>query len=158
MEVETLRLLIAEHLERFGSERASQLEPLEGLQPKDWVEGVEHLKDATIGDLWLRLGFPSQRIPGITSKIDPDGLYSSTDKKPWKALEDSGGLQDLDIRWHQLVGIYRLLELFFDGKPALLMDGVGLGKTLTVIGFAAALSAYRLAFKANGAFPGDFST
>ena len=49
-----------------------------------------------------------------------------------------------------------MLERAFDGKPVLLMDGVGLGKTLQVIGMIACLVFYHESFKKAGKFPGHF--
>ncbi|KAI5993055.1 hypothetical protein F5J12DRAFT_698839, partial [Pisolithus orientalis] len=59
--------------------------------------------------------------------------------------------------WHQLIGIYCMLESVFKGKPILLMDGVGLGKTLQVLGVIVCLTYYWYVYMKKKAFPGDFA-
>ncbi|KAI6095871.1 hypothetical protein EDD16DRAFT_1501252, partial [Pisolithus croceorrhizus] len=59
----------------------------------------------------------------------------------------------LEPQWHQLVGIYHMLECTFEGKPVLLMDGAGLGKTLQVLSMIACLTYYSHMYKEKGTFP-----
>lgn len=62
----------------------------------------------------------------------------------------------LCLWWHQLVRIFCMLEHAFDGKPVLLMDGVGLGKTLQAIGIIVCLAWHRSYYDAQKNFPGFF--
>ncbi|KAI6144170.1 P-loop containing nucleoside triphosphate hydrolase protein, partial [Pisolithus thermaeus] len=123
-----------------------------------WTEGVENLSKLTDDVLWQKLGLAEKRIPFFQRWTDPDGLMDpwSQDGQAWL---NSATLKrhELEPRWHQLVGIYRMLERTFEGKPVLLMDGVGLGKTLQVLGTIACLAYYSHVYKEKGTFPGDFA-
>ncbi|KAI6137600.1 P-loop containing nucleoside triphosphate hydrolase protein [Pisolithus tinctorius] len=141
---------------------AESVEPVEldldaPIEP-DWKEGVEALSKFSDEQLWQKLGIPDQRLPFFQQWTDPDGMID-----PWSD-EGQAWLQNmtekresLQPRWHQLVGIYRMLERVFEGKPILLMDGVGLGKTLQVLGVIACLAYYRYVYAKKKAFPGDFA-
>ncbi|KAI6142085.1 hypothetical protein BKA82DRAFT_77187, partial [Pisolithus tinctorius] len=66
---------------------------------------------------------------------DPNGMID-----PWSD-EGQAWLQNmmekmelLQPQWHQLMGIYCMLEHVFEGKLILLTDRVGLGKMLQVLG------------------------
>ncbi|KIN93226.1 hypothetical protein M404DRAFT_74152, partial [Pisolithus tinctorius Marx 270] len=123
----------------------------------EWREGVEALSKVTEEQLWRKLGFPDRQLPFFQRWTDPDDLIDpwSEEGKAWLAnMPDKR--EPLQPRWHQLVGIYRMLERAFEGKPVLLMDGVGLGKTLQVLGTIACIAYYRRAFTLKGLFPGDF--
>ncbi|KAI6029042.1 P-loop containing nucleoside triphosphate hydrolase protein [Pisolithus microcarpus] len=124
----------------------------------DWTEGVENLSKLTDDSLWQKLGLADKRIPFFQRWTDPDGLIDpwSPEGQAWLNTSTSKR-HELEPRWHQLVGIYRMLERTFEGKPVLLMDGVGLGKTLQVLGTIACLAYYRHVYKEKGVFPGDFA-
>ncbi|KAI9571902.1 hypothetical protein HD554DRAFT_1992514, partial [Boletus coccyginus] len=64
--------------------------------------------------------------------------------------------ESLSPHWHQLIGIYCMLECTFEGKPILFTDGVGIGKTLQVIDVIACLVFYCHFFNKNGMFPSAF--
>lgn len=49
-----------------------------------------------------------------------------------------------------------MLERAFEGEPVLLMDGLGLGKTLQVLGVITCLAWYREYYERKKAFPGHF--
>jgi len=49
-----------------------------------------------------------------------------------------------------------MLENVFDGKATLLMDGVGLGKTMQAVGTIACLSYYHEYYQQKGDYPGHF--
>ncbi|KAF8265968.1 hypothetical protein EI94DRAFT_1474545, partial [Lactarius quietus] len=57
-------------------------------------------------------------------------------------------------RWHQLVGVTRMVQCTQTSKPVLLMDDVRLGKTLQVITFFAIISYYRKFYEVKQKYPG----
>ncbi|KAI5982172.1 P-loop containing nucleoside triphosphate hydrolase protein [Pisolithus albus] len=146
---------------------------LENIQPDDmafdlpdgdgidftWKEGVEDLGKFTEDELWAHLGLKEQKvIPLFQRYTDPDAVIEPwTDEgEKWLKNPDSGR-QPLHARWHQLVGILRMMQRAFQGEAVLLMDGVGIGKTFQVIGFIACLAWFRSHFEAHKKFPGSFA-
>ncbi|KAI6029955.1 P-loop containing nucleoside triphosphate hydrolase protein [Pisolithus microcarpus] len=156
-----------------GVERLVQA-ALENIQPDDgmlelpegesidfsWKEGVEDLSNLTEDDLWARLGLKEcKAIPMFQKYTDPDAVIEPwTDEgESWLNNPDSGR-EPLHARWHQLVGIIRMLQRAFQGEPVLLMDGVGIGKTFQVIGFISCLAWFRSHYEVHKKFPGAFGT
>ncbi|KAI6008989.1 P-loop containing nucleoside triphosphate hydrolase protein [Pisolithus microcarpus] len=146
---------------------------LENIQPDDtafdlpegdhidipWKEGVEDLGKFTEDELWARLGLKEKKaIPMFQKYTDPDAVIEPwTDEgERWLNNPDSGR-EPLRARWHQLVGILRMLQRAFQGDAVLLMDGVGIGKTFQVIGFIACLAWFRSHFEVHKKFPGSFA-
>lgn len=122
-----------------------------------WKEGTEDLSDLTEAELWTRLGLQDRSLPFFQQYTDPDAAIDPWSEAGEKWLASvTNSREVLRPRWHQLVGIYRMLERAFDGEPVLLMDGVGIGKTFQVIGFIACLAFYRRYFEKQEKFPGIF--
>lgn len=143
---------------------------------KQWSEGTEEYAKLTPSDLYKLMGLPDNRIPGFNDLECAEGIH-----EPWihekffneahdqwedqktKAKMGIEILPDplqkwrlLQPRWHQLVGMFKMLVNIFDDKPTLLMDEVGLGKTMQVVGVIAILDFYRTFYKTNNYFPGYF--
>ena len=122
-----------------------------------WMEGVEDLKNATEDDLWHWLGYTDKRIPYFQEYTDPNALIDPWTDEGIKWLASPTSTREpLRPRWHQLVGIFQMLELAFDASPILLMDGVGIGKTFQVVGLIASLAYYQKFYEKTGKFPGAF--
>ncbi|KAF9224670.1 hypothetical protein BS17DRAFT_682450, partial [Gyrodon lividus] len=122
-----------------------------------WSEGVEDLNTLTTDELWERLGLPQKQLPFFQEWSNPDLVVDTWSNEGQQCLKDANsGRQPLVPRWHQLVGIYRTLEQVFKDKPLLLMDGVGLGKTLQAVRAIACMAYYRECFRTKGTFPGHF--
>jgi hypothetical protein len=101
--------------------------------------------------LLQHLGIGANRhIPGFRKTFDKYGVttFTKTDVATTEVT-----YEELHPLWHQLVGILRMLELAFDGKPVLLMDEVGVGKTLQATGFACMLHYYRAYYEREGKYP-----
>jgi hypothetical protein len=49
-----------------------------------------------------------------------------------------------------------MMHLNFQNLPILLMDDVGVGKTLQLVGFIALLTYFRAYYDEHGSFPGEF--
>lgn len=131
----------------------------EEVDLKDWSEGVEELANVDDPTLWTMLGLREMKLPFFQEWTDPNSMVDPWTEEGQGWLDNpSSGRQPLAPRWHQLVGIFRILQRAFDGQPVLLMDGVGLGKTMQAIGAIACLAYYRECYDAKGDFPGYFGT
>ena len=123
----------------------------------DWKEGVEDLAHLSEDDLWTCLGLPDKKLPFFQEYTDPDAAIEPWTEEGEKWLADpTSAREQLRPRWHQLVGILRMLQCAFEGSPVLLMDGVGIGKTFQVVGLIACLAYYVPYYDKNGHFPGSF--
>jgi SNF2 family DNA or RNA helicase len=117
----------------------------------DWDEGVDQFHTWTKDDLWAFLGV--DHLPFFNKRLDTlHGRHFWEDEALASQINDSGS--PLDPRWHQLVGIVKMLTNCFQRRPVLLMDDVGIGKTLQVIGLVAVLAYYRQHFAQHARFPG----
>lgn len=158
-DVQAIDQLIRASLENVAEDQEPfELDLDDTIDITDWKEGVEELSKVPEEELWRRLGMPNQKIDLFQEWTDPNCTIA-----PWS---DSGqawlcdplkGRVPLRPRWHQLVGILRILERTFNGEPVLLMDGVGIGKTLQVVGAIACLAYYHRYYSKNNHFPGIFS-
>lgn len=125
----------------------------------DWDTGVEHFQDKTFAQMWHHLGL-DDHIPGLNDKQDPNGLLDpwAPNDKEWDVLLQRNKVIPLFPFWHQVVGIAQLMDQVIRGRPTLLMDDVGVGKTLQVVGAIALYAQYFEYFKVNKHFPGAYST
>lgn len=104
------------------------------------------------------LGIKSgESLPLFNKWIDPKGMWDPWLDKTPTTLDSDKQREPFRAQWHQLVGIYKMLLQAFEGKSTLLMDAVGLGKTLQVVGVIAMLAYYREAKAQTGDYPGGFS-
>ncbi|KAG1792547.1 P-loop containing nucleoside triphosphate hydrolase protein [Suillus variegatus] len=129
----------------------------ENMDVSDWKSGVEEYDKCSEDDLWEYLGLPEKRLPFFQTRSDPDAAIDPWSEEGQRWLDDPTSLaQSLTPRWHQLVGILRLIDRFLDGKPVMLMDGVGVGKTMQAVGLIACLAHYKEHYRKHGKFPGKF--
>lgn len=106
----------------------------------DWSEGVEHLRSKTEDDMYKMLGLGSRIIPLFRQKLPVEGDVAGN----LVEMESNAAVEEnFRLRWHQLVGLTRMLERSMSSEPVLLMDDVGLGKTVQVIALFAMLAYYR---------------
>ena len=122
----------------------------------EWTEGVEKYKSASVSELCAAIGIKDAHLPMFNVNQDPDGGRDPWDPQYRSWFADSKNTIPLTPRWHQLVGITGMIERMFAGHPILLMDGVGLGKTLQVVGVITVLTQFREFYEANKRFPGAF--
>ncbi|KAG1833201.1 P-loop containing nucleoside triphosphate hydrolase protein [Suillus subalutaceus] len=120
-----------------------------------WSEGVEQYSSMSEDDLWTILGLPEKQIPFFNLLQDPYGNCDpwTEDGQAW--LKENG--ESLALRWHQLVGLVKMVNNAFCGMPVLLMDEVGLGKTIQVTALIAILSFYREFYAVHNCFPGKIA-
>ncbi|KAG1851648.1 P-loop containing nucleoside triphosphate hydrolase protein [Suillus subluteus] len=120
-----------------------------------WSEGVEQYSSMSEDDLWTILGLPEKQIPFFNLLQDPYGNCDpwTEDGQAW--LKENG--ESLALHWHQLVGLVKMVNNAFCGMPVLLMDEVGLGKTIQVTALIAILSFYREFYAVHNCFPGKIA-
>jgi hypothetical protein len=127
------------------------------IDVSDWKSGVEEYSKCSEDELWEHLGLPEKKLPFFQTRTDPDATLDPWSEEGQQWLDNPcSPAQDLVPRWHQLVGILRLTDRVLDGKPVMLMDGVGIGKTLQAVGLIACLAHYREHYRKHGKFPGKF--
>lgn len=158
-EISEISSLIQAVLENIHSDPQEPVElgDDEHIDISDWKEGVEELAAKSEKELWTLLGLPEEQLPFFQQWADPNSIIDpwSNEGQAWLNDPDKGRVP-LKPRWHQLVGIFRMLENAFDGKATLLMDGVGLGKTMQAVGTIACLSYYRVYYGKKGDYPCHF--
>lgn len=124
---------------------------------ESWEEGVEAYKGKTLKELWDMFGVgKEQRVPMLNSFIDPDGIHDPWRHEDWFNSTDSAK-DKFEPRWHQLVGILRLVENAFESRNSLNVDEVGVGKTLQVIAAIALIISLRHHYEHHHDYPGMFS-
>ncbi|EPQ50076.1 hypothetical protein GLOTRDRAFT_51063, partial [Gloeophyllum trabeum ATCC 11539] len=123
---------------------------------KAWKEGTEDLAKVSEEELWAHLGFGEKKqLPLFQEWYDPSGMIEPWSEEGVAWLENpQSGRARLQPKWHQLVGIFRMLQHLFEGRAVLLMDGVGLGKTLQSVGVLACLVYYREHYRQKNDYPG----
>ena len=127
----------------------------------NWESGVEQFQDWSPERLWRVLGRDEQTLPYFNRYEQPGGQLDpwSNEFEEWlqtQRASDSPEWRELNPRWHQLVGILKMLINTFEGRPVLLMDEVGIGKTMQVLGYIAMHAFLYEAHKAHGRYPGLF--
>jgi hypothetical protein len=158
-QVSQLAGLMEEHIR--ASDRDQDNIPLPELDldrppVTQWSEGVEDYQEKSVGDLWVILGFQDQHMPFVSRVQDPNSNHDPWDERDREWFKDPSNTVPFSPRWHQLVGVVKMLENAFKGLPVLLMDEVGLGKTLQITCLFAVLAYYREYHKLHTRFPGAF--
>ena len=127
-------------------------------QDLDWEEGTEEHRHHSVNTLWTLLARETHYLPLFKCFMDHTGLHNPWDHPAFFSNPLSNpDIRRLSPRWYQLIGILKGIELAFDGKPLLLMDGVGFGKTLQLTGMFVMLKWFRDYYAEHGDFPGKFS-
>ncbi|KAG1793331.1 P-loop containing nucleoside triphosphate hydrolase protein [Suillus plorans] len=155
-------------LELFIETTLAAMVPLEGdkvvidfaenMDVGDWKSGVEEYDKHSEDQLWEDLGLPEKRLPFFQTRLDPDAVIDPWSQEGQQWLDNPANpAQNLVPRWHQLVGILRLVDRALDDEPVMLMDGVGVGKTMQAVGLIACLAHYREHYRKHGKFPGKFA-
>ena len=148
--------LIAIH--KLGDENPIELD-LERQDLVDWTEGVEHLQTKNTDELYEMLGFKDKKIPFLVSEVDVDSDTAIVKQGDKDGEENAPATQAIEkepfaLRWHQLVGVVKMVECALTSRPLLIMDDVGLGKTLQVLAFFAVMAYYRSYHSEAKRYPG----
>lgn len=117
----------------------------------DWSEGVEDFQDKTPGELYAMLGLEKPSIPFFQEQITVESEISG---QLGELEGSSAATEGFSLRWHQLVAVVKMMERAFTSQPILLMDDVGLGKTVQVLAFFAMLAYYREMYSQLQKYPG----
>lgn len=155
---------VMDHLSDLITTEGSEEVPTDFVVPDDeiniaeWETGVENLQTKSMDDLWADLGLSNiKAVPGFNTREDPTGNIDpwSTEGAAWLADENNG--RPFAPQWHQLCGAVGMLLRRFSGRSTLLMDEVGVGKTMQVIMFQMLLIWLRSYRDQHGEYPGMFS-
>jgi hypothetical protein len=123
----------------------------------NWSEGTEKHSTTTEDEIWEALGLGSEhQLPFFNTEWDPDGLRDPWTKEGKEWFAHSNDTVTLKPRWHQLVGVLKIVESAFLGKNMLIMDDVGIGKTLQLAASIAVLAFFRDHYQKWKRFPGAF--
>lgn len=158
-DIAELRTTVYERICEIENEEPLDLPTGESVD-LDWSEGTEHFKDYTIEHAQRALGFIDDTIPSFNRFLDPGGEKTYWNDKGW--FDDETNVKIICApRWHQLIGMLALVDAMFNGKNILLMDEVGLGKTMQVAGAIAIITFFREYHdrmpEGQKSFPGMFS-
>jgi hypothetical protein len=132
-------------------------------------DSTENLAKLSSEELWSVIGLGGvRRLSTMPEWYDPLNVFNTFtagSQAVWDAAvakaaaggsEDPFQLRRFDLAHYQLVAAIRMLQLAFDGKPPMLMDEVGLGKTVECVAFMHLLILFRSYYNARGCFPGSF--
>lgn len=156
---EDVRAITAQITECVELHKMFEDAPTLDLDPHDvveWTDGVAHLREKTVGELYEMLGFPDGKIPFLASTISVDTDFASP-AHPDECVDNAAQVtstQPLSLKWHQLVGVVKMVERALASGPVLLMDNVGLGKTLQVVAYFAVMAYYRDFYSKTERYPG----
>ncbi|KAI9068788.1 hypothetical protein FKP32DRAFT_1560979 [Trametes sanguinea] len=123
----------------------------------DWKEGVEAYEQLSIEQMQQMLGLPTPAFPFFNEKQDPSGVHMPWSEEGRAALR-SPEATDLAPFWHQWVGVLKITDNMMARKNVLLMDQVGVGKTMQAIGAIATYEWLRLTYSQKGRYPDRFGT
>ena len=163
--------------ETLESTEAECLPPFSfGIDFSDWTEGVEEFAHLTIREIARSFGLPLKsqeddqpNLPFFNDEIDIEGSA-----RPWETRKEvkastrkaaaiatvRRAAQPILIRllphWHQWVGIKKMINNMAEHKNVLLMDSVGVGKTMQATGTIAMYDWLRMFKKRHSRFLPDY--
>lgn len=108
-------------------------------QLRSWREGTEEYATWSREKVMEALGLKDMKtLPLFNETCDRTSAKRSPwDADDWRTVEREGAEIELVPHWHQLVGILKMLTVLGEGKPVLVMDQVGIGKTMQAVGLLA---------------------
>ena len=132
---------------------------------EQWSDGVSECRTWDMRTVITKLGITWEeeeedpedqfQFPWFSERHDPETRYD-----PWsaegQALLETESTERLQLMWHQAVGVYRILSNLFEHKQMLVMDEVGVGKTIQAIGSIAMYRSLQLLFEGNKTYPESF--
>ncbi|PSS32203.1 hypothetical protein PHLCEN_2v2030, partial [Hermanssonia centrifuga] len=159
-EIAQVTLSIEQILEEMNDINLDAL--LDGLEDVEigdleWEEGIENYRNRTVEQAFAELGITQNSFPSFNQYCDANGCVD-----PWSAewdhfLNDPQSVKEAIIpRWHQVIGVRKMVDMFFDQSPLLLMDQVGIGKTMQLVGLIAVLAYFIDYHDKHHKFPGAY--
>lgn len=124
---------------------------------EDWETGVEGFSNHTIARLYEDLGSSEQKVADFNEFYDVNGEHDPWDRANvvWFQTE-SAARRPFSLRWHQLCAIVKIMDCILRKRGVLVMDAVGIGKTLEAIGVIVWRAYFFSVFKERNNFPGRF--
>ncbi|EJF58184.1 hypothetical protein DICSQDRAFT_25821, partial [Dichomitus squalens LYAD-421 SS1] len=127
-----------------------------------WETGVEEFQEYNTDALWGALGLADTRLlpsfnPVQDARDDASERVDPWDTENWASFLASGEGVKLEPRWHQLVGLVKIMRHVIEGKPLLLMDQVGVGKTLQIVAAITTYGLFHRYFQTHKKFPGAYA-
>ncbi|KAL7283873.1 hypothetical protein ACG7TL_001143 [Trametes sanguinea] len=148
-------LMLARIVEVIGAAEAEGDLELQAPEPFSWAEGVEAYKMLAIADISAAFGLPSEHFPFFNKKTDNNGNEDPWTEAGREALR-SPNAADLKPFWHQWVGVLKIVDNMMSGKNLMLMDQVGVGKTMQAVGTLAMYEWLRVNKEKRGHYPTRF--
>ncbi|KAI9069499.1 hypothetical protein FKP32DRAFT_1559595 [Trametes sanguinea] len=124
-------------------------------QPLHWAEGIEAYRNLTIPQMQAAFSLPSPHFPFFNHKTDMVGNDDPWSEAGREALKGPNAV-DLKPFWHQWVGVMKIVDNMMSSKNILLMDQVGVGKTLQAAGTLAMYEWLRVHKDTRGDYPSRF--
>ena len=147
------------HREVDRDDDSENVVPDDEVNISDWETGVENLEHKTFDDLWNDYGLGNVKaVPGFNTREDPSGKIDPWSPEGVRYLADpNSSAVPFGPQWHQLLGATGMLLRKFRGRGTLLMDEVGVGKTMQVIVLQMFLIYLRSYQEAHDTYPPLFS-
>ncbi|EMD31654.1 hypothetical protein CERSUDRAFT_127231 [Gelatoporia subvermispora B] len=134
---------------------AVELPDLDEDAPTTWTEGTEEFAAHDLERIKDDLGIlKGDSIPMLNTWQDNTGTIDAWSPEFDENVATKTDISALRPRWHQYVAVLKIMLKMISGDPILLMDDVGIGKTLVLTAIACCRAWYHMHYKAHGAFPG----
>ena len=147
------------HSEVDREDESENAVPDDEMDISEWETGVENLEQKTFDDIWNDYGLGNVKaVPGFNTREDPTGKIDPWLPEGVRYLTDpNSGAIPFGPQWHQLLGATGMLLRKFRGRGTLLMDEVGVGKTMQIIVLQMFLIYLRSYREAHDSYPPLFS-
>jgi hypothetical protein len=124
-----------------------------GLKWDTGTEQFDNLFEDQLLELFGALDIYDEKLCFLAPRIDIDNRADPWDTKAYTEVHG----ESLHLKHHQLTAIIKHIDNAFKGKPILLMDTVGLGKTLTIAATWCVLRAFQAWYEEFQDYPGRWS-
>ena len=124
---------------------------LDTINYDEWEEGTEGYADFTIEEMVKDNALPDQHLPFFNHYQDPEGIRDAWSPGALEALKKQE--MPLETFRHQWLGVQKGVDNMLSGRNLLLMDQVGVGKTMQAIGMIAMYEWLRQYFAKHSSYP-----
>lgn len=98
-----------------------------------WKSGTEEYEGLTLEDIFKIFGLTGHSIPRMAERIDIRGSEHDPWSEAGQKLLGGSEARELKLFWHQGIGVLKIMDNLMAGRNLLVMDGVGVGKTLQAV-------------------------